>query len=81
MLVEAITIIIAGAILLAVGYAGYLGGRDSSERRAFATISTLRADLARERLESDRLREHNRLMADRIDRARLPRSEAPEWIQ
>lgn len=62
MLAEAITMIIVGAVAVLIGYGGYLGGRDSAERRAYATVSTLRADLTRTRLDLAREQERNRIL-------------------
>ena len=81
MVAELVMFVVGSAIALGIGYAGFLGGRDSAERQSYATVSTLRAELARERLTSDRLREHNRMLSDRLDRAHLPRTGVPTWMQ
>lgn len=78
---ELLIFLIGAGILLVVGYAGFLGGRDAAERQAYATIAALRSDLSKARLESERLREHNRMLAQRIDRANVIVPEVPEWLR
>lgn len=56
-------------------------GHDSAQREAFYTISELRRSLRAQQLESDRLREHNRLMAARLDRANVIVPEVPQWMR
>ena len=75
---DAVVIVIMGVLSFAVGYAGWLAGRDAAERGAYATISSLRQDLTRTRLECARLREHN----DRLrHRNQVPPDvQLPEWM-
>lgn len=54
---ELIQFMIGGAIVLAVGYAGFLMGRDSGERQAFYTISELRRQVRALNLDLDRMRQ------------------------
>jgi hypothetical protein len=39
---ELVAVLVAGVILVAVGWAGYLAGRDGARREAGNTIATLR---------------------------------------
>lgn len=81
MLSELVIALVGACLFIGVGYAGFLAGRDSAERRAFETVSNLRADLTRERLASERLREHNRMLFDRLERAQPTRREVPQWMR
>jgi hypothetical protein len=77
-------LILTVALLAAVVITGWVAwrvGHDSAQRDSYYTISELRRSLRAAQLEVDRLREHNRLLFDRIDRARLPREEVPEWMK
>jgi hypothetical protein len=49
-----VSILIAGAILVSVGYAGFLAGRDSAEREAGRTIADLRRRCMALRSQRDR---------------------------
>jgi hypothetical protein len=73
--------ILAGSIVVfGVGYAGFRAGRDTSERRAYYTISELRRGLRVFRLDNDRLVQ----AVDRLERqqaaARIPTVRIPEWM-
>lgn len=69
--------LIGFGILMAVGYAGFLGGRDAAERQASATIADLRranASLRRQKetAYAEAARWH------RLANARTP--QPPEWL-
>lgn len=44
-------------VLVIVAVAFYLGGRDTGERRAYATVADLRHQLRVQKLENERLRD------------------------
>ena len=77
---EILQFLAGSLILLAVGYAGFRAGRDTSERRAYYTISELRRGLRVARLDNDRLVQ----AVDRLERqqasARIPTVKVPEWM-
>jgi hypothetical protein len=54
---EALQYIAGLLVLVAVAVAFYLGGRDTGERRAYATVADLRHQLRVQKLENDRLRD------------------------
>ena len=68
------------AVTLA-SWVAWRAGHDSAQRDAYFTISELRRGLRAENLEVARLREHNRMLSDRLDRARIVQPEAPEWMR
>jgi hypothetical protein len=68
---EVVGLLAGFAVLAAVAYGFYMGGRDGAERRAFYTISELRREVRVERLEADRLRERlNRIQRGDAQRIR-----------
>jgi hypothetical protein len=77
---EILQLLAGSLILLAVGFAGFRGGRDTAERRAYYTISELRRGLRVARLDNDRLVQ----AVDRLERqqaaARIPTVKVPEWM-
>lgn len=77
---EALTILVGGAVLLLVGYAGYLVGKNAGERRAYATVADLRQRLSAARLEREALVERERRLTERLRAANLP-IRTPEWLR
>lgn len=75
-----LTVSLVAAVFI-TGWVAWRVGHDAAQRDAFYTISQLRRSLRAEQIESDRLREHNRMLFDRIDRAHLPKEEVPEWMK
>lgn len=77
-------LILTVALLAAVVITGWVAwrvGHDTAQRDAFYTISELRRSLRAEQLQADRLREHNRLLANRLDRSNVIVPEVPEWMR
>jgi hypothetical protein len=54
---EALQYIAGLLVLVAVAVAFYLGGRDTGERRAYATVADLRHQLRAVKLDNERLRD------------------------
>lgn len=72
------------ALLASVAVTGWVAwrvGHDTAQRNAFYTISELRRSLRAEQLQSDRLREHNRILSDRLGRSNVIVPEVPQWMQ
>ena len=80
-MVEFVGIVIGVGFVLAIGYAGYLGGRDAAERKASETIATLRRTVIGLRQERDTLRERNTQLAAALYLRRNIEPEAPSWME
>lgn len=78
---DLVVFVIGCVVLGAVGYGGYLGGRDAAERRAYATIASLRGDLAARHLEIARLREVTARQARNLASVKHLAPEPPEWMR
>lgn len=74
-------VLAAVAVLFAVGYAGYLGGRDAAERKASETVSNLRRQVSILRGQRDRAVENNARLARTLGLQRVQEPELPEWLQ
>lgn len=76
-----VSAVVGVVVLLAVGYAGYLGGRDAAERKASETISNLRRQVSILRAQRDRAVENNSRLARTLGLHRVEEPDVPDWMQ
>jgi F420-0:gamma-glutamyl ligase-like protein len=77
---EVVTFIIGAFLIVSVGVLGFMAGRDAAERRASATIATLRHTVVKERTEKESLQEANYRLHRSLARLNPKDPQAPEWM-